>query len=33
VLMLTRARLRRREGIVLVVTYSLYMTWLFTTSI
>jgi cation:H+ antiporter len=33
VLMLTRARLRRREGIVLVVTYSLYMTWLFATSI
>jgi Ca2+/Na+ antiporter len=28
-LMLTQARLKRREGIVLVSVYAAYMTWLF----
>lgn len=32
-LMLTRARLQRREGIVLVSVYSVYMAWLFVTSV
>jgi cation:H+ antiporter len=32
-LMLTRARLQRREGIVLVAVYSAYMAWLFATSV